>query len=213
MAGTVSTSRSDPGGGVVGFGIVLLTVIFSATGLAIPLPVYLLLIAMGTVLAVRSAGLTGFGLAALVLAALMFAMPLVSRLVFAAGASPDLEEPIPVPSGYGFVLGSDSTNVTHVYASKTLLGHDKAAKKAQVEVLDYYVKRLQDLGWTVVSLGDGAELKAPDSDVGIRVHAYLGIPPWGAGRGTLVLQLSAKRCPDENYCEPARIFDVKHYGD
>lgn len=211
MADTMSTSRSDPGEGVVGFAIVLLTVIFRTMGLAIPLPVYLLLIAVGTVLAVRSAGLTGFGLGALVLAALMFAMPLVSRLVFAAGASPDLEEPIPVPSGYGFVLGSDSTNFTHVYESKTLLGHDKAAKKARVEVLDYYVKRLQDLGWTIVSLGDGAEFKAPDSDIGIRVYAYLGIPPWGAGRGTLVLQLSAKRCPDENHCEPARISDVKPY--
>ena len=120
--------------------------------------------------------------------------------------------PIPVPSGYGFVLGSDSTNFTHVYESKTLIGHEQAAKKAQVEVLDYYVKRLQELGWSVVSLGDGAELKAPDSDVGIRVYAYLGIPPWGADRGTLVLQLSAKRCPDENNWEPARICDVEPYN-
>ena len=211
MAGTMSTSRSDPGGGVVGFGIVLLTVIFSAMGLAIPLPAYLFLIAVGTVLAVRSAGLTGFGLGALGLAALMFAMPLVSRLVFAAGASPDLEEPIPVPPGYGFVLGSDSTNFTHVYESKTLLGHDKAAAKAEAVVLDYYVTRLQDLGWTVVSLGDDAELKAPDSDLGIRVDTYLGIPEWGAGKGTLELVLSAIRCPDENHCQPARISDVKPY--
>lgn len=212
MAGTMSTSRWDPGGGVVGFGIVLLTVILSAMGLAIPFPVNLLLIVMGTVLAVKSAGLTGFGLAALVLAALMFAMPLVSRLVFAAGASPDLEEPIPVPSGYGFVLDeAESSNVTHEYASKTLLGHEKAAAKAEAVVIEYYVTRLQDLGWTVVSLGDGAELKAPDSDVGIRVDTYLGIPEWGAGRGTLELVLSAKRCPDENHCEPARISDVEPY--
>ena len=205
------TSRSDPGGGLVGFAIVLLTLVFGAIGLPIPLPVYLLLIAIGTALAVRAAGASGFGLAALVLAAAIFAMPLVTR-VLAGRASPDLEEPIPVPSGYGFVLGSDSTNVTHVYESKTLLGHERAAKKAQVEVLDYYVKRLQELGWSVVSLGDGAELKAPNSDVGIRVYAYLGIPPWGAGRGTLVLQLSAKRCPDENHCEPARIYDVEPYN-
>jgi hypothetical protein len=211
MAGTMSTSRSDPGGGVLGFGIVLLTVIFSAMGLAIPLHAYLFLIVVGTVLAVRSAGLTGFGLGALVLAALMVAMPLVSRLVFAAGASPDLEEPIPVPSGYGLVLEAESTNATHVYASKTLLGHKKAAAKAEAAVLDYYVTRLQGLGWTVVSLGDGAELKAPDSDVGIRVYTYLGVPEWGAGRGTLELVLSAKRCPDENHCEPAGISDVEPY--
>ena len=144
------------------------------------------------------------------LAAAIFAMPLVTR-VLAGRASPDLEEPIPVPSGYGFVLGSDSTNVTRVYESKTLLGHERAAKKAQVEVLDYYVKRLQELGWSVVSLGDGAELKAPDSDVGIRVYAYLGIPPW-APTGEPSFQLSAKRCPDENNCEPARIYDVEPYN-
>jgi hypothetical protein len=116
-----------------------------------------------------------------------------TRLVFAAGASPDLEEPIPVPSGYGFVLDeAESTNATHEYASKTLLGHEKAAAKAKAAIIDYYVTRLQHLGWTVVSLGDGAELKAPDSDVGIRVYAYLGIPPWGAGRGTLSSSSSAR---------------------
>ncbi len=206
----MSTSRSGPGGGVVGFAIVLLTFAFRAMGLAIPLPVYFLLIAVGTVLAVRSAGLSGFGLAALVLGAFIFAMPLVTRLVLAAGASPDLEEPIPVPSGYGLMLESQSTNITHVYASKTLLGHEKAAAKAQAAVLDYYVKHLQDLGWTVVSLSDeSAEFKAPDSDVGISVNLYIGIP-WG-DEATLVVQITARRCPDENHCEPARISDVKPY--
>ncbi len=207
----MSTSRSDPGGGVVGFAIVFLTFVLGAMGLAIPLPVYLLLIAVGTVLALRPAGLSGFGLAALVLVAFIFAMPLVTRLVFAAQASPDLEEPIPVPSGYGLLLEAQSTNIMHVYASKTLLGHEKAAAKAGAAVLDYYVKRLQDLGWTVVSLGDElAEFKAPDSDVGISVNMYLGVP-WGDGAGTLVVQIMARRCPDENHCEPARISDIKPY--
>jgi hypothetical protein len=205
-----TASRSDEGGGVVGFAIVFLTVVLSAVGFATPFPLYVLLLVVGTVLAVRAAGLSGFGLAALVLVALAVAMSLVPR-VLAGQQSPDLEEPVPVPSGYGFVLGSDSTNVTHVYASKTLVGHERAAKKAQVEVLDYYVKRLQDLGWTVVSLGGGAEFKAPDSEVGIGVHVYLGIPPWAAGEGTVVLQLSARRCPDENHCEPPLIYDIKPY--
>jgi len=208
----MSTSRSNPGGGVLGFAIVLLTFAFGAMGLAIPLPIYLLLIAVGTVLAVKSAGLSGFGLAALVLGAFIFAMPLVTRLVFAAGASPDLEEPIPVPSGYGLVLQSQSTNIMHVYASKTLLGHEKAAATAQAAVLDYYVKHLQDLGWTVVSLSDeSAEFRAPDSDAGISVHLYLGAPSGPMGAGTLIVQIQALRCPDENYCEPARISDVKPY--
>jgi hypothetical protein len=206
----MSTSRSDPGGGVVGFAIVLLAFVLRAMGLDIPLPVYFLLIAVGTVLALTSAGLSGFGLAALVLMVFIFAMPLVTRLVFAAQASPDLEEPIPVPSGYGLVLEGESTNVMHVYASKTLLGHEKAAAKAEAAVLDYYVKHLQDLGWTVVSLGDDlAELRAPDSDVGIGVKTYFAIP-WGDG-GTLVVQIMARRCPDMNHCEPARISGIKPY--
>jgi hypothetical protein len=72
------------------------------------------------------------------------------------------------------------------------------------------VKHLQDLGWTVVSLGDDlAELRAPDSDVGIGVKTYFAIP-WGDG-GTLVVQIMARRCPDMNHCEPARISDIKPY--
>jgi hypothetical protein len=167
-------------------------------------------LAAAVLLAVKD-GIRGLDVITLGLAGFMIVGPLVSGAITATTGAPDLEEPIPVPSGYGLVLGSDSTNVTHVYESKTLLGHEKAAKEAEVEVLDYYVKRLQELGWSVVSFGDGAELKAPDSVVGIRVHAYLGIPPWGAGKGTLVLQISAKRCPDESYCEPARIYDIKPY--
>jgi hypothetical protein len=208
----MSTSRSDPGGGVVGFAIVLLAFVLRAMGLDIPLPVYFLLIAVGTVLALTSAGLSGFGLAALVLMVFIFAMPLVTRLVFAAQASPDLEEPIPVPSGYGLVLEGESTNVMHVYASKTLLGHEKAVAKAEAAVLDYYVKHLRDLGWTVVSLGnESAEFKAPDSEVGLRVGLYLGAPSGPTGAGTLVVQIQALRCPDMNHCEPARISDIKPY--
>ena len=62
----------------------------------------------------------------------------------------------------------------HVYASKTLVGDTEAITKAQQAVLDYYVKGLQELDWTVVSLGDDAELRAPDSDIGIHVTTYRG---------------------------------------
>ena len=44
----------------------------------------------------------------------------------------------------------------HLYASKALVADTKAMTMAQQAVLDYYVKRLQELGWTVVSLGDDA---------------------------------------------------------
>jgi hypothetical protein len=79
-----TASRSDEGGGVFGFAIVFLTVVLSAIGLSIPLPVYVLLLVVGTVLAVRAAGLSGFGLAALVLVALAFATQCAKR----AGAVP-----------------------------------------------------------------------------------------------------------------------------
>jgi hypothetical protein len=145
-----------------------------------------------------------------VLAVVVFAMPLVTRGI-AGSPSPDLEEPIPVPSGYGLVL-EPSTNVTHLYASKTLVGDTKAITKAQQAVLDYYVKRLQELGWTVVSLGDGAELKAPDSDIGILLMTYRGLPDWSNGAGTLIVQIQPRSCPDdEDYCLPARIYDIKPY--
>jgi hypothetical protein len=50
----VTASRSDEGGGVVGFAIVFLTVVLSAVGFATPLPVYVLLLVVGTILAVRA---------------------------------------------------------------------------------------------------------------------------------------------------------------
>lgn len=208
---TTSRTRSDPGGGVVGCAIVLLTLVAAAI-LRLPAPVYYLLIALGTVLALKSAGLSGFGLATLVLVIIVFVgLPVVS-LVLTGPVSPDLKEPIPVPAGYGLVLQPDSTNVMHVYASKTLLGDKKAVAKAQPAVLDYYAGRLQDLGWKVVSLGDSADFKAPDSDVGIHVETYPGLVHWGNGAATLVLQIQAESCPDDkNYCVPARITDVKPY--
>lgn len=175
----MSTSRSDPGGGVVGFAIVFLTFVLSAMGLAIPLPVYLLLIAVGTVLALRSAGLSGFGLAALVLGALIFAMPLVTRLVFAAQAhAPDLEEPVPVPSGYGFKLLPGATNLEHRYDSQPI--PTDRAEFAAVEVIDSYVNRLAP-EWTVVSRGEtpqnlGVELRQGDTSRGIEISVSAVMP-------------------------------------
>lgn len=166
---------------------------------------------MGVLLALKD-GISGLDVVTLGIAGFMIAVPLVTRAYWATTGSPDLEEPIPVPSGYGFVLWANSTNVTHVYESKTLLGHEKAAERAQVEVLDYYVERLQELGWSVVPPVDGVVLKAPDSDVGIRVHTFIGIPPWAAGKATVILELTARQCVDETSCHPASINDVEPYN-
>ena len=202
--------RTTEGGGVLGFAIAFLGFAFGGA-LGLPQSARLLVIGIGVLLAVLSAGMNGLGLAALVLAAVVFAMPLVAR-GFAGSSSPDLEEPIPVPSGYGLVL-EPSTNAMHVYASKTLVGDTKAITKAQQAVLDYYMKGLQELDWTVVSLGDDAELRAPDSDIGIHVTTYRGLPDWSNGEaGTLIVQIDARSCPDdEDYCLPARIYEIEPY--
>jgi hypothetical protein len=202
--------RTTEGGGVLGFAIAFLAFAFGGA-LGLPESVRLLVIGVGVLLALLSAGMRGLGLAALVLAGVVFAMPLVTRGL-AGSASPDLEEPIPVPSGYGLVL-EPSTNVMHLYASKTLVGDTKGISKAQQAVLDYYVERLQELGWTVVSLGDDAEFKAPDSDIGIHVMTYQGLPNWSnGGAGTLIVQIDARSCPDDkDYCLPARIYEIKPY--
>lgn len=205
-----SRVRSDPVGSVSGFVIMVVAFVFSSF-LPAPPWVWWAVLAVGVLLAVKG-GVSGLDVITLGIAGFMIVVPLVTGAYWATSGSPDLEEPIPVPSGYGFVLGPNSTNVTHVYESEALLGHEKAAEKAQVEVLDYYVERLSELGWSVVSLDDGAELKAPDSDVGIRVYTFIGIPPWAAGKGTLILELSAKRCPDESGCQPAWITDVEPYN-
>ena len=160
-----STVRDDAGGSSVAFAIVFLTFVFRGF-IQMPSWVWWVVLAAAVLLAVKD-GIRGLDVITLGIAGFIIVGPLVSGAITGTTTAPDLEEPIPVPSGYGLVLGSDSTNVTHVYESKTLLGHEKAAKEAEVEVLDYYVKRLQELGWSVVRLDDGAELKAPDSDVGI----------------------------------------------
>jgi len=92
--------RTTEGGGVLGFAIAFLGFAFGGA-LGLPQSARLLVIGIGVLLAVLSAGMNGLGLAALVLAAVVFAMPLVAR-GFAGSSSPDLEEPIPAPPAMGW---------------------------------------------------------------------------------------------------------------
>jgi hypothetical protein len=62
----MGTTERDPGGGVFGFVIAFFAFAFGGA-LGLPSLVRLVVIGVGVVLAVRSAGMTGFGLAALVL--------------------------------------------------------------------------------------------------------------------------------------------------
>src|SRR5918995_4815807 len=58
----------------------------------------------------------------------------------ATSDAPDLEEPIPVPKGYGFELDPDSTNLEHMYDSQPM--PPRRAEFAAVEVMNHYVNGL-----------------------------------------------------------------------
>jgi hypothetical protein len=215
------TAERDTGGGVLGFAIVILTVVFSAIGLPIPSPAYFLLIAVGTWLAIREAGVSGFGLGALVLGAVVVAISLATRVIAWSPDAPDLEEPIPVPSGYGFELDPDSTNVEHLYDSGPI--PPQRAEFAAVEVADHYVNALAP-AWTVVDRDERPEvssvtLRQGDSSRGISIFVGVVTP---LGQPTaLDLRIRALVCsedlpgvaPGEVTCMTAPIRHIVSYPD
>jgi hypothetical protein len=91
----MGTTGRNPGGGVLGFAIAFLAFAFGGA-LGLPPLVRLVAIGVGVLLAVRSAGMTGFGLGALVLGGIV----LVSSLTLfgALGASPDLQVTPRIPT-------------------------------------------------------------------------------------------------------------------
>src|SRR6266511_2783631 len=112
------------------------------------------------------------------LAGLLVASSLIGLVVFntTRGDAPDLEEPIPVPAGYGFQLDPDSTNVEHMYDSDQMPG--KQARIAAIHVVDYYINRLAP-DWRVVYRQETPEslsvqLRRGDTPqgIGIVVHVF-----------------------------------------
>jgi hypothetical protein len=91
----MGASERNAGGGVLGFAIAFVAFAFGGA-LGLPPSVRLVVIAVGVLLAVLSAGMTGFGLAALVLGGVV----LVSSItVFGAlTASPDLQVTPRIPT-------------------------------------------------------------------------------------------------------------------
>jgi hypothetical protein len=93
--GSMATTDRDSGGGVLGFAIAFFA--FALGGaLGLPPLARLVVIGVGVLLAVLSAGMTGFGLAAVVLGGIT----LVSSMTLfgALGASPDLQVTPPIPT-------------------------------------------------------------------------------------------------------------------
>jgi hypothetical protein len=187
--------RRDPIGSISGFVIVLMVFIFGSF-IPAPLWVRLALLAVAVLLAVKG-GISGLDVITLGFVVFMIAGPLVSGAITATTTAPDLEEPIPVVSGYGFKLNPDSTNLEHKYDSGPL--PRQQAEVAAGEVVDYYVNSLSP-EWTLVSRQEPplpleVELRQGDTSRGISISVSVVTPQ---GRpAVLVLSIRTLLCGED----------------
>lgn len=191
-----STVQRDPVGSISGFVIVLLVFIFGSF-IPAPLWVRLAVLAVGTLLAVKG-GVSGLDVITLGFVVFMIGGTLVSGAYTATTDAADLEEPIPVPSGYGFELDPDSTNREHLYESQPMpLGQ---AQSAAVEVVDHYVDALAP-EWTVIERDDRppdlamVTLREGDSSRGISIFVGV-VEPFGRP-AFLDLRIQALLCGED----------------
>ena len=188
-----STVRDDAGGSSVAFAIVFLTFVFRGF-IQMPSWVWWVVLAAAVLLAVKD-GIRGLDVITLGIAGFIIVGPLVSGVITGTTTAPDLEEPIPVPSGYGFKLNPDSTNLEHKYDSGRL--PPQRAEVAAVEVVDYYVNHLSS-EWTLVSRQEatlGVELRQGDTSRGISISVSVVTPQ---GRpAVLVLSIRTLLCGED----------------
>jgi hypothetical protein len=191
-----SAVRSDAGGSVIGFAIVFVSLVFRGF---IPAPpwVWFVVLVVGVLLAVKD-GISGLDVVTLGLAGFMIVGPLISGAYMATTDAPDLDEPIPVPSGYGFELDPRSTNLEHLYRSESMpLGQ---AQSAAVDVVDHYVDALA-AEWTVIDREDRppdlsmVKLRQGDSSRGIRIFVGV-VEPFGRP-AFLDLRIQALLCRED----------------
>jgi hypothetical protein len=190
-----SAVRSDAGGSVIGFAIVFVSLVFRSL---IPAPtwVWLAVLAVGVLLAVKD-GISGLDVITLGLVGFMILGPLISGAHTATTDAPDLEEPIPVPSGYGFELDPRSTNLEHLYGSKSM--PLEQAQFAALEVVDHYVDALAP-EWTVVDREERLDLatvtlREGDSSRGVSVFVGV-VEPFGRP-AFLDLRIQALLCRED----------------
>ena len=212
-----STVRDEAGGSVIGFAIVFVSLVFRAL---IPAPswVWLVVLAVGLLLAVRD-GISGLDVITISLAGFMIVGPLISGAYTATTDAPDLEEPIPVPSRYGFELDPRSTNLEHLYRSGSM--PLERAQVAAVEVVDHYVDALTP-EWAVIDREERpdlsmVELRQGDSSRGISVFVGV-VEPFGRP-AFLDLRIQALLCGEglsglgsgEASCMTAPIRELVRY--
>jgi hypothetical protein len=191
-----SIAQDDAGGSITGFVIVFVSLIFRSL---IPAPtwIWLAVLAVGILLAVKD-GISGLDAITLALAAFMIVGPLISGAYTATTDAADLEEPIPVPSGYGFELDPRSTNLEHLYRSGSMPRGQ--AQVAAVEVVDHYVDALSP-EWTVIDRDDRppdlamVELRQGDSSRGISIFVGV-VEPFGRP-AFLDLRIQALLCRED----------------
>ena len=197
-----STVRDDPVGSVIGFAIVFVSFVFRGF---IPAPtwVWLVVLAVGALFAVKD-GISGLDVITLVLAGYMIVGSLMSGANTAASDAPylrKLNEPIPVPAGYGFKLDGLQRDFERHYRSMPIPA--KTANQAVQEVVDYYVaglapewslvERKEDLGY-VDALSAQAKFRQGDRSNGIGIEVYAAV----VGRsGTVVLSIQTLNCGDD----------------
>lgn len=212
-----SALRSDAAGSVIGFAIVFVSFVFRSF-IPAPSSVWLVVLAVGVLLAVKN-GISGLDVITLGLAGFMIVGPLVSGAYTATSDPPDLEEPIPAPSGYGFELDPDSTNREHSYESQPMPA--RRARSAAVEVVDHYVNVLAP-EWIVIDREQRpdlarVELRERDSSRGISIFVGV-VEPFG--RPTFLdLSIQTLLCrddlpglgPGEVTCMTAPIRDLVRY--
>ena len=213
-----SAVRSDAVGSLSGFVIVFVSFVFRGF---IPAPswVWFVVLAVGVLLAVKD-GISGLDVVTLGLAGFMIVGPLISGAYTATTDAPDLEEAIPVPSGYGFELDPRSTNLEHLYRSGSMpLGQ---AQVAAVDVVDHYVDALSP-EWTVIERDDRppdlatVKLRQGDSSSGISIFVGV-VEPFGRP-AFLDLRIQALLCregvlglgSDEVSCTTAPISGLVRY--
>jgi len=212
-----STVREEAGGSVIGFAIVFVSLVFRAL-LPAPSWVWLVVLAVGVLLAVKD-GISGLDVITISLAGFMIVGPLISGAYTATTDAPDLEEPIPVPSGYGFELDPRSTNLEHLYGSGSM--PLERAQLAAVEVVDHYVDALTP-EWTVIDREERpdlsmVELRQGDSSRGISVFVGV-VEPFGRP-ASLDLRIQALLCGEglsglgsgETSCMTAPIRELVRY--
>ena len=136
----------------------------------------------------------------------------------ATSDAPDLEEPIPVPKGYGFELDPDSTNLEHMYDSQPM--PPRRAEFAAVEVINHYVNDLAP-AWTVADRDETpgnlrVQLREGDSSRGIGITIHVFTPE--RGPAILDLRIQALLCgedglPPGETCMTAPIRNIVRYPD